>query len=453
MHGLFGTDGVRGIAGEFLTCERALEIGRAVASILSNAREAHPLVLIGEDTRLSSPMLAAAISAGLASVGADVVRLGIVPTPAVAYLVEKYKAHAGIMVSASHNSFEFNGIKIFDGAGFKFPDELEERIESIVLDNNPSPVAAQNEKIGSITFSEKGVRDYIAHIRASVPYSLDGLHIAIDCSNGAASRTAESLFLSLGARCDVLCAAPDGININKECGSTHIEALSRYVKANHLDCGIAFDGDGDRCLAVDENGCEIDGDKIMAILALDMKKRGKLAKNTVVGTVMTNLGFRKFCQENGIEFIDAKVGDRFVLERIELDALSFGGEQSGHIILRDFATTGDGQLTAAHLLSLLARQKMPLSALASVMKKYPQCTVNIPATQEQKLAFYTDACIKSIVAALQTAIDGTGRAVIRPSGTEPLIRIMLEGESEADIQSLAKNTADSIRTALARYES
>ena len=451
MHGLFGTDGVRGIANDFLTCERAMQIGRAVGSILSRKRRYHPLVLIGQDTRLSSEMLASAVSAGLCSVGADVIRLGIVPTPAVAYLVEKYKARAGIMISASHNPFEFNGIKIFDEEGFKFPDELEERIESIVLDGEPAPVMAIGADIGTVTFSNRALRDYMTHIRATVPFSLNGLHVAIDCSNGSASATAEELFTSLGARCDILAAAPDGVNINRDCGSTHLENLARYVREHGCDCGVAFDGDADRCLAVDENGNEIDGDMIMAILALDMKERGKLEKNTVVGTIMTNFGFGKFCRDNDIEFIDAKVGDRFVLERMQLGGFSFGGEQSGHIIFRDFATTGDGQLTAAQLLSLLVRSDKKLSELAKVMKKYPQCTVNIPATPEAKIAFFTDPDVKEVVEKLEATLGTSGRVVARPSGTEPLIRVMLEGEDQTEIQKMAEKAASDIAALLDRY--
>lgn len=451
MRRLFGTDGIRGVANEFLTCERAMQIGRAVGSLLSRKRRYHPLVLIGQDTRLSSEMLASAMAAGLCSVGADVIRLGTVPTPAVAYLVEKYKARAGIMISASHNSYEFNGIKIFDEEGFKFPDELEERIESIVIDGKPEPIMALSNEIGTVSFSDRALRDYMTHVRATVSHALDGLHVAFDCANGSACATAEELFTSLGARCDVLSNTPDGVNINLDCGSTHLERLASYVREHKLDCGIAFDGDADRCLAVDENGNAIDGDMIMAILALDMKGRGKLTGNTLVGTVMTNLGLRRFCNENEINFIDTKVGDRFVLERIELGGFAFGGEQSGHIIFRDFATTGDGQLTAAQLLSLMARSGKKLSELASVMKKYPQYAVNIPTTPEAKLAFYTDPDIKDLVDALEEKLGDNGRAVVRPSGTEPYIRVMVEGEDQRAVEEMADDAAEEIAAILERY--
>ena len=451
MHRLFGTDGVRGIANDFLTCERAMQIGRAVGSLLSRKRRPHPLVLIGKDTRISSEMLVAAVAAGLSSVGSDVILLGTVPTPAVAYLVGKYKAHAGIMISASHNPYEYNGIKIFDEDGFKLPDELEERIEAMVLGGEPSPALAMGSGIGTVTTSARAHNDYMAHVRSCVPFSLEGLYVAIDCSNGSATPTAESLFTALGARCDILSASPDGVNINRDCGSTHLDSLSAYVRAHGCDCGIAFDGDADRCLAVDEKGNEIDGDMIMAILALDMKARGKLAKNTVVGTVMTNYGFGKFCREQGITFVDAKVGDRYVLERMLLDGYCFGGEQSGHVIFRDFATTGDGQLTAAQLLSLLARSKKTLSQLASVMKHYPQCTVNVPASPEAKIAFFTDPDIRDLVDSLEARMKENGRAVVRPSGTEPFIRIMLEGENLSKIQAIADEASAELSAILSRY--
>ncbi len=451
MHALFGTDGVRGIANDFLSCERAMAIGRAVGSVLSLKKRYHPVVLIGQDTRLSSEMLAAAVTAGLCSVGTDVIRVGVVPTPAVAFLVGKYKARAGIMISASHNPFEFNGIKIFDEDGFKFPDELEERIESIVLDNTPAPVLAAPADIGTVTFADNALVDYTAHIRATVPHSLDGLYIAIDCANGSSSRTAETLFTSLGARCDILSADPDGININDGCGSTHLEALSAYVVEHGCDCGVAFDGDADRCLAVDENGKEVDGDIMMAILAKDMKSRGKLDKNTVVGTIMSNFGFGKFCHDNDIEFIDAKVGDRYVLERMQLGGFSLGGEQSGHIIFRDFATTGDGQLTAAHLLSLLARSGEKLSQFASVMKKYPQHTVNIRVSQEAKVAFFTDRDIKKLIEKTQKELGTQGRLVVRPSGTEPLLRVMMEGEDQETTRQKTEEMAAALKELLSRY--
>ena len=358
---LFGTDGIRGIANQDLTPELAMSVGRAAAAVLSADNRRHPKFVIGSDTRLSSGMLASAAIAGLCSVGADVIDLGVVPTPAVAYLVGKYKADAGIMISASHNPFEYNGLKIFSGDGYKLPDALEEEIENIITGNSHRHPQMTAADVGRVNRAENAVKDYVAHLKCTVPYSLDGMEIAVDCANGSASATAERLFTELGANCHMLFHEPNGTNINDGCGSTHPEALCAYVKENHLDAGCAFDGDADRCFCVDDQGNLIDGDNIMAILAPDMKMRGKLAKNTIVGTIMTNLGFVKFCEENGIDFAATKVGDRYVLEQMLLEDFNFGGEQSGHIIFRDFATTGDGQLTAIQLLSQIRRtgQKQP----------------------------------------------------------------------------------------------
>ena len=296
MGRLFGTDGARGIANKELTCELAMNIGRAAAMVLTEQSDKKPVVIIGKDTRLSSDMLEGAIIAGLCSVGADVITLGVVPTPAVALLVRNYNADAGIMISASHNPYEFNGIKIFSSTGFKLPDTLENEIEEIVLDNVKQYDKAYMEKLGKVTISEAGLDDYINHVIGTVPERPEGLRVAFDCSNGSASRTAEAIFSGLGIECHMMNAQPDGVNINKNCGSTHIEALAEYVKENKLDCGIAFDGDADRCLAIDENGELVDGDFIIAMCALDLKERGMLKNNTAVGTILTNMGFNKFCE-------------------------------------------------------------------------------------------------------------------------------------------------------------
>ena len=316
MGRLFGTDGARGVANTELTCELAMNIGRAAAMVLTDNTHRHPRILIGKDTRISSDMLEGALTAGLCSVGADVISLGVIPTPAVAFLVGKYKADAGIMISASHNPCEFNGIKIFSGDGYKLPDALEEQIESIVLDHRAPYLTPEGGDIGRVSVAENAVKDYIDHIKATVPFALDGMRIALDCANGSASRTAERLFTELGAQVYMLSDQPNGVNINDNCGSTHMESLMAFVKENHLDAGVAFDGDADRCLAVDNQGNLVDGDFVMAICALDMKSRGKLAKNTVVGTIMTNMGFIRFCEENGMSFVATKVGDRYVLEEM-----------------------------------------------------------------------------------------------------------------------------------------
>ena len=449
MGRLFGTDGVRGIANTELTCEKAMAIGRAAAAVLSDGRRRRAVFVIGTDTRTSSDMLACAAAAGLCSVGADVLWLGVIPTPAVAYLVGKYKADAGIMISASHNPSEYNGLKIFSGDGYKLPDLLEERIESLVLDGAgtfPEPVG---DGVGKLTFCANAARDYIDHVKSTVSYSLDGLHIAVDCANGSASVSARTLLEELGAEVEMLSDRPDGANINDRCGSTHLEALSAFVKEHGLDCGVAFDGDADRCLCVDENGREVDGDMIMSICALDIMQRGRLNHSAVVGTIMTNFGFGKFCEENGLRFVATKVGDRFVLEEMLQEDYTLGGEQSGHVIFRDYATTGDGQLTACQLLSVMRRKGQKLSELNTVMRKYPQTTINLPVSPDGKLRFYTDEAIRDAVEKAKKQLGETGRIVVRPSGTEPLIRVMVEGEDESVIAAVARETADVISARLA----
>lgn len=448
MGRLFGTDGVRGVANEDLTCELALQIGRAAAMVLTDSIRPRPRIALGTDTRMSSAMLASAVTAGLCSVGADVLDLGVIPTPAVAYLVGKYKADAGIMISASHNPFEYNGIKIFSGDGYKLPDALEEEIEAIVLDHVKTPGKKSGAEIGRVFAMKDAVADYTDHLRATVPYSLEGLHIAVDCANGAASRTARILFEGLGAKCDILFDSPDGCNINDGCGSTHPEALQEYVRTHRLDAGVAFDGDADRCFCVDENGTLVDGDFIMAICALDMRSRGKLAGNAIVGTVMTNMGFVRFCTENGIRFFATKVGDRFVLEQILLENLNFGGEQSGHIVFRDFATTGDGELTAIQLLCQMRRTGAKLSDLRTCMTKYPQKTVNLRVSPEGKLAYYTDPNIKQAVEEAKKELGEKGRIVVRASGTEPVMRVMVEHESAELAEQISARVAEVVRTEL-----
>ena len=448
MGRLFGTDGVRGIANDKLTCELALKIGRAAAAVLSGGSRRRPVFAVGMDTRISSDMLMMSLTAGLCSTGADVIVLGVVPTPAVAFLVGKYKADAGVMISASHNSAEFNGIKIFSGDGYKLPDELEERIEQIVLDQVETPKLVAGDDIGKVIHKQTAIKDYVDHLKSTVPFNLEGLRIAVDCANGSASMTAQKLFTELGADCHILFCDPDGVNINAGCGSTHMEALTQYVVENRLDAGVAFDGDADRCLCVDDKGHLVDGDFIMAICALDMKKRGKLSRDTVVGTIMTNLGFIKFCEANALRFNATKVGDRFVLEEMLLEEYDFGGEQSGHIIFRDFATTGDGQLTAVQLLSLMRREGKPLSELASIMTRYPQSMINVHVSPEGKLNFYTDPQVKAAIDEAKRKLGDNGRVVVRVSGTEPLIRVMTEGQDEALNEQVAKDTASVVKERL-----
>ena len=448
MGRLFGTDGARGVANSELTAELAMNIGRAAAMVLISDEVEHPTILIGKDTRLSGDMLEGALIAGLCSVGANVELLGVVPTPAVAYLVGKYNADAGIMISASHNPFEFNGIKIFSSDGCKLPDDLENRIEEIVLDNVVPYALAKDENIGKVTRMETAVEDYVDHVAKSIGCDLDGMEIALDCSNGSSSRTAEKLFTKLGAKVHMLFDNPDGININKDCGSTHINRLQNYVREHKLCCGLAFDGDADRCLAVDENGNLVDGDYLIAICAKDMKDRGVLKKNAVVGTVMTNMGFNKFCDANCMTFVSTKVGDRYVLEAMLREGYNIGGEQSGHIIFLDYATTGDGELSGAMILSIMKRTGEKLSTLAKVMERMPQVLINVKVSAEGKLAFYTDKEVKAEIKRVTEILGDRGRILVRVSGTEPLVRVMLEGENLEEIQSLAEESAQVVRERL-----
>lgn len=445
MGRLFGTDGARGIANTELTPELAMNIGRAAAMVLINKETEHPTVLIGKDTRLSSDMLEGALTAGLCSVGANVILLGVVPTPAVAYLIGKYSADAGIMISASHNPFEFNGIKIFNKDGFKLPDELEEKIESIVLDNAQPYPAYTHEKLGCLKYADSAVDDYINHVVETVDYRLDGMEIALDCSNGSSSRTAEKLFTSLGAKCHMLFDDPNGININDKCGSTHMESLIKYVKEHSLDAGMAFDGDADRCLAVDENGNVVDGDFIIAICAQDLKSRGKLKNDAVVGTILTNMGFNQFCEREDIKFISTKVGDRYVLEAMRADGYNLGGEQSGHVIFLDHCTTGDGQMTAVQLLSMMNRRKEKLSDMATLMSRFPQVMINVTVSNEGKQRLLADKELQNEIDKADEQLGNRGRILVRPSGTEPLIRVMAEGEDSDEITSIANRIAELIK--------
>lgn len=451
MGRLFGTDGVRGIANVELTADIAMKIGKAVASLLTKKQTEKAKILLGKDTRISCDMLEGALIAGICSVGVDVVCLGVIPTPAVAYLVKKYGANAGIMISASHNSFEFNGIKIFNENGYKLPDELEEKIEKIVLDNAQVDISELDyADLGVKLTANSAVDDYIAHIAGTVDGDLTGLKVVFDCSNGAAASTAEKLFSKLGVEYSVVNDTPNGVNINENCGSVHIENLVSYIKENGFDAGFAFDGDADRCLAIDDEGNIIDGDFIMAICAQELCKKNRLSQNTVVGTVMTNMGFTHFCTGSNLDFVATKVGDRYVLEEMLENGYNFGGEQSGHIIFRDYSTTGDGQLTAGQLLSILKNSGKKFSELARVMRKFPQVLNNVKVSNMGKLRFYDDEVIKEAVDRINKDFEreNNGRILVRVSGTEPLIRVMLEGEDLNKITDLAEEMADLIKKRL-----
>ena len=446
MGRLFGTDGARGVANTELTCELAMNIGRAAAHVLANNKIGKPKVVIGKDTRISSSMLENALTAGLCSVGADVVLAGYVPTPAIAFLVSDCDADCGIMISASHNSFEFNGIKLFSSNGYKLPDAVEEEIEKYVLDDMSAIELAAPDKMGDVFIREDYVEKYIDHVCKCVNADLSGLKIAIDCSNGSASVTAEKIFKRLGADCYIMSDSPNGININDNCGSTHMERLIHYVNGHDVDLGLAFDGDADRCLAVDENGEIIDGDKLIAIFSLYLKDIGRLNKNTAVVTVMSNLGFKHFAKANGINVAETSVGDRYVLEKMVKEGYVIGGEQSGHIIFKEYATTGDGQLSGAMFASIIAKQKIKASVLADVMHVLPQTMINVKADKELKAKLNTDKDIIDAIENVKNDLGDNGRILVRASGTEPIVRVMLEGTDISTIKKYAKYVAEVIES-------
>lgn len=449
MGRLFGTDGVRGVANKDLTNELAMKIGMAAAEILlKRAGDQRPTVMIGRDTRASGDMLEAALTAGFCSVGVNVLSVGVVPTPAIAYLVGKYGCEAGVMISASHNPCEYNGIKIFQSTGYKLPDSVEDEIETIILDSPDQIELKTGGDVGRRTYCKTAVEDYIEHIVSVSEVSFDGLNIAIDTANGSASVCAKEIFTRLGAKCHMLSDTPNGVNINLNCGSTHMEELAEFVKANKLDLGIAFDGDADRMLAVDENGEIVDGDKVIAICATQMKQEKKLAKNTAVVTVMSNMGFFKFCEDNGIKCAKTAVGDRYVLERMLKDGYNIGGEQSGHVIFLDHATTGDGELSAVKLLETVVKSGASLAQLSKVMTVYPQVLINVPVTDEGKKKYNNDEYIISAVQEAEMELHGDGRVLVRVSGTEPLVRVMLEGMDTEQITRLGNDIANVVKERL-----
>lgn len=449
MGRLFGTDGVRGVANEDLTNELAMQIGCAAATVLlKNSKSSKPTVLIGKDTRASGDMLEAALTAGLCAVGCNVLSVGVIPTPAVAYLVGLYECEAGIMISASHNPCEYNGIKIFQKSGYKLDDRLEEEIESIILDKSEKIELKTGGDVGNSTVCKTAVNDYIKHIVSTTDVRFDGLKLAIDCANGSASVCAKEIFSQLGATCHMLNDIPDGTNINHNCGSTHPDELMSFVKNAGLDVGLAFDGDADRMLAVDEKGNLVDGDKVIAICASMMKQEGRLKQNTAVVTVMSNLGFFKFCNENSINCAKTAVGDRYVLEKMLKDGYNIGGEQSGHVIFLDYATTGDGELSGVQLLKAVVKSHKPLSQLASVMQVYPQVLINVKVSAEGKKKYNNDEYIIAATQKAEMELMGDGRVLVRVSGTEPLVRVMLEGKDKDHIQRLGEEIAQVVKERL-----
>lgn len=443
MTRLFGTDGVRGIANEELTPELAYKLGRAGAHALTLGTH-RPTLLVGKDTRISGDMLEAALVSGILSIGANVIPVGVIPTPAIAYLTRKYRADAGVMISASHNPVEFNGIKFFNGKGLKLSDSVEDTIEELMekgVDNLPHPTGTVLGRIIPETGSED---DYVEFAIQTIEKDLHGLKVALDCANGAASKVAVSAFRKLGAEVYVINDNPDGTNINKDCGSTHMEELMRYVVEKGCSLGLAFDGDADRCLAVDERGKLINGDFILLICALDLKEQGRLNNNTLVVTVMSNLGLKLAAEANALTIVETKVGDRYVLENMLENNHSLGGEQSGHVIFLGHNTTGDGLVTGLALADVILRSGKKLSELAAVMTELPQVLVNVKVRPEMKTIHETDEEVKAKIREIEETLRGRGRVLIRPSGTEPLLRIMLEGEDQARIDEMAQELAEFI---------
>ncbi len=441
MGRLFGTDGVRGVANTELTGEMAYQLGRAGAYVLTRETKHAPRILVGMDTRISGDMLEAALAAGICSVGAHAVLAGIVPTPAVAYLVRKYRLDAGVVISASHNPVEYNGIKFFNSKGYKLSDALEDEIEDIIMAHReilPCPTGAG---IGTRSVAEEALDDYIDFLTKTTKERFNGIKVALDCANGASYKAAPIALLNLGAGMCIIHNEPDGTNINAKCGSTHMEDLQAFVKENGADIGFAFDGDADRCLAVDEKGNLIDGDKILAVCGLDMKERGELRGNTIVGTVMTNLGLNLMGEKNGIHIEQTGVGDRYVLERMMEADRNLGGEQSGHIIFLDHNTTGDGILTAIQILSVMKRTGKKASELASVMETMPQVLVNARVNNAKKNTYMEVPEIRHAIEKLNATFSGEGRVLIRTSGTEPLVRVMIEGKDLVHMEKEAKKLA------------
>ncbi len=444
MGKLFGTDGIRGVVNAGLDADLAYKVGLAAATVLAKKKGGKPLVTIGKDTRISGDLLKGSLISGLCTAGADVLDLGTLPTPGVAWVTVDEEADAGIVISASHNPFEHNGIKIFNGKGFKLSDELEEKIEDIVLFGSNNVPMKTGADIGKVSYSApKASEDYIDHLESTIDSTLGGLRILVDCANGAASATAARLFDRFSKlRTDVINADPDGVNINDQCGSTHMDALAAMVKAGHYDMGIAFDGDADRCLAVDELGNLIDGDQIMAACGLDMKSKGQLPGGTVVATVMSNLGFHIYAKEHGMELECTDVGDRNVLERMLEKGYALGGEQSGHMIFLEHATTGDGQLTALKILALLKESGKKASEVFSACPRYPQVLINVPvADNDVKKAAMASPLLAQAVQREEEALAGGGRVLVRPSGTEALMRVMVEAKTQEAAQETAQRLA------------
>ena len=449
----FGTDGIRRIANTELTPELVYRVAKAGAYVLSKHSNHSPTILIGRDTRISGTLIESAMVAGFLSYGANVKLLGIIPTPAVAYLTRKLKADASVVISASHNTYEFNGIKFFSNKGTKIPDSLEEEIEEAMESGKIDEIKAVNDKIGISEYRQDLIDEYVYFFRKNFDSNIENLNkedfvVALDTANGATYKVAEKVFKALGIKYHILNNNPNGININDGCGSTHIEMLKKYVKENNISIGFAYDGDGDRCLAVDENGEEIDGDKIMAIISRYLKKKGKLNKDTIVATVMSNLGLHKYAEKNKLELVQTQVGDRYVLEEMIKNGYNFGGEQSGHIIMLDYNPTGDGILTSIMLIQAILEENKKASEMNKIMKVYPQVLINAKVNIDKKYDYRQDKEINDAIIKLEKEFAGNGRVLIRPSGTEPLVRVMIEGEDKEYITKKAKEMVNLIQRKL-----
>lgn len=439
MGKLFGTDGIRGIANMDLTPELAYKVGRAGAYVLSKGKKGK--IVVGKDTRLSGDMLEAALTAGILSIGLDVISLGIVPTPAVAYLTKKYNALAGVVISASHNPVEYNGIKFFNESGFKLKDEIEEEIERLIENYEEVKLRPIKGEIGRTIIEFDAYKHYMLHLKSTINHDFEGFKIAVDCGNGAVFNIAPQLLRELKGDVVVINNNPNGVNINVECGSTNPSMIKSLVLETKADIGLSFDGDADRLIAVDEKGDIIDGDHILAICGTYLKEQGKLSNDTVVGTVMTNIGLDIYLKSKGMEVVKTKVGDRYVIEEMMDNGYILGGEQSGHIIFLEHSTTGDGLLTALQLINVMKETGKKASELNSIMTSYPQVLENAKVRKELKNSYMENEEIKSEIERIESLFKGEGRVVIRPSGTEPLIRVMIEGKDKEKIEAVARDLA------------
>ncbi len=453
MRKYFGTDGIRRIANTELTPELVYKVAKAATYVFSKHLNHVPTILIGRDTRLSGTLIESAMVAGFLSYGANVKLLGVIPTPAVAYLTRKLKADASVVISASHNTYDFNGIKFFSNKGTKIPDSLEEEIEEVMESEKMKELIAVNDKIGISEYKEDLINEYVYFFRKNFDNHIEEINredfiVGIDTANGATYKVAEKIFKALGIKYQIINNKPDGININEGCGSTHLEMLKKYVVENKLSMGFAYDGDGDRCLAVDEKGEEIDGDKIMAIISKYLQTQGKLSKNTIVATVMSNLGLKKYVKQNQLQLVQTKVGDRYVLEEMLKNDYNLGGEQSGHVILLDYNPTGDGILTSIMIIQAVLESNKSASEVANIVTLYPQVLINAKVSNNKKYDYEKDEEIKEAINKLENEFADNGRVLIRPSGTEPLVRVMIEGENQKDITEKAKAIAKLIEKKL-----